>query len=314
MIIYTNGCSHSIGINGGYSWSYIISKSFFRDGKYIRKKISSDKHDNIIVENVIKNKTNLLMFSKTTSDNESLINHDILDKTHNILYNSADSGKGNDLIYHQTLEYLSECKSRNIKPDYVFIQWSGANRVSMQDTPYTLNMYTPANTINNLNFEPYGSIQTISYMFSLQEILKSMDIEYYFCCYMELSDRVKSFHLYKQLDLSKFITFDKESHPLFSGFRNLMRKKGYVMDGNGHPNYFGHWFLANKFLEKIDVDNLDIDFYNHLTMLLKGRRDFVKLVNFYTDNMIPKNRTKSLWKKLGEATEEIKDKFRKSIF
>lgn len=308
MIIYTNGCSHSIGINGGYSWSYIISKSFFKDGKYIASATTSH-----LVERMLK-KNNLLMFSKTTSDTESLKNHDIFDKTHNILYNSADSGKGNDLIYHQTLEYLSECKSKNIKPDYVFIQWSGANRVSMQDTPDKLNMYTPANTTSKLNFEPYGSIQTLSYIFSLQEILKSMNIEYYFCCYMELSDEVKSFHLYKQLDLCKFITFDKESHPLFSGFRNLMRKKGYVIDGNGHPNYFGHWFLANKFLEKIDVDNLDIDFYNHLTMLLKGRRDFVKLVNYYTDTMIPKNRTKSLWKTLGEATEEIKDKFRKSIF
>lgn len=313
MIIYTNGCSHSIGINGGYSWSYIISKSFFKDGKYIRKN-NSDKYSDIQVINSIKNKHNLVIFKETTDENESLRNHDILDTNYNILYNAAESGKGNDLIYFQTLEYLSECKAKNIKPDYVFIQWSGANRISLQNTPHTLNMYTPANTTNNLNFEPYGSLKTISYILSLQEILKSMDVEYYFCCYMELSERIKLYKIYEQIDLSKFITFDTESHPLFSGFRNLMRKKGYVIDGNGHPNYFGHWFLANKFLEKIDVDNLDIDFYNHLTMLLKGRKDFVKLVNYYTDNMIPKNRTKSLWKKLGEATEEIKDTFRKSIF
>ena len=314
MIIYTNGCSHSIGVNGGYSWSYIISKSFFRDGKYIVDVGCSFFEATTVKSNEELNRNNLVIFSRTSSDNESLRNHNIFDKTQNILYNSADSGKGNDLIYHQTVEYLAECKERNIKPDYVFIQWSGANRVTMQDTPDTLIMYTPANTTSKLNFEPYGSIQTVSYMFSLQEILKSMDIEYYFCCYMELSDKVKSFNLYKQLDLSKFITFDTESDPLFSGFRNLMRKKGYVMDGNGHPNYFGHWFLANKFLEKIDVDNLDIDFYNHLAIRLKEKMNLVTLVNYYTDNMIPKNKTKNLWNTLGEATEKIKDKFRKSIF
>lgn len=313
MIIYSNGCSHSIGVSQAYSWSYVISKSFFKDGKYIRKN-NSDKYSDIQVINSIKNKHNLVIFKETTDENESLRNHDILDTNYNILYNAAESGKGNDLIYFQTLEYLSECKAKNIKPDYVFIQWSGANRISLQNTPHTLNMYTPANTTNNLNFEPYGSLKTISYILSLQEILKSMDVEYYFCCYMELSERIKLYKIYEQIDLSKFITFDEESHPLFDGFRNLMRKSGYVMDGNGHPSYFGHWFLANKFLEKINVDNLDIDFYKHIFSIQAKKTDFLNTLTFYTEQKISRKKTKSFWKKLGEATEEVKKSLIKQLF
>ena len=285
MLIYVNGCSHSIGIRQTYSWSSILIKSICRDGYY---------------------------FNSNSVDDIKLV----LDR--NVLYNFSDSGKANDMIYYETLEFLSKCKAKNTKPDYVFIQWSGPSRVTRQNYEGDTIFLGPGdNDINILSFEPFASRRTVSYMFSLQEILKSMDIEYYFCNYMELDLGIKKYHLTNEIDFEKFISFNEESHPMFDGFRNLMRKYGYCSDANGHPNFFGHWYISNKFLEKLNVANLDVGFMESF-MICHDKLPYYSnkvynMVSYYDDNMIPRSRTKNLWKKIGEASEEIKNKFRKSI-
>ena len=41
--------------------------------------------------------------------------------------------KGNDKIYHETIEFISRCKNNNIKPNLIVIQWSV--QVGFIDTP-----------------------------------------------------------------------------------------------------------------------------------------------------------------------------------
>lgn len=292
MIIYVNGCSHSIGL-GKYSWSYVLGKSLCRSIMYISNKGLNEK--------------------------DSIQYH----KEQNTLYNFSDSGKGNDMIFHETLEFLSKCKDNNIKPDYVFIQWSGPSRYSIQEIHGGIRFNNPGDTkLELLNFEPYASRTTLSYIFSLQEILKKQNIEYYFCCYMELDNESKYYSIWNQIDFDKFISFDTKTHPLLEGFRNNMRKYLYVVDGAGHPNYYGHWFLANKFLEKIKIDGCDIGFFGELnnetmnpTMSPKSNK-YTDIVSYYGDNMINHKRVKELAIKelLKEGTLEDKNNIRKTLF
>lgn len=285
MLIYVNGCSHSIGVRETYSWSYVLGKSICRDIKY-------DNHYGI----------------------DELTN---VDTNTNILYNFADSGKGNDLIFHETIEFISKCKNENTKPDYIFIQFSGSNRLAKQRYDGQMQLLTPAETeyIDELNFEPYASKTTLSYILSLQELFKSMNIEYFFCCYMELDNSIINSPILNQIDLTKFISIDSSTHPILGGFRNKMRYNGYIMDGNGHPSFYGHWFIANKFLDKLNINNLDIGFFESLKLVhSKSNFNKLKLVNWYDDFMITKRMVKSNYKKLDEGTEEDKVKLKRSIF
>ena len=286
MIIYVNGCSHSIGVNKTYSWSYVFGKSICRDIQYI--------------------------------NNRGLNELKYIDTTKNVLYNFADSSKGNDLIFFETIEFLNKCKTQKVKPDYVFVQWSGPSRFAKQSYDGSMELYTPGDDdIELLSFEPFASNRTLYFISALQDILNQMEIEYSFGCYMELDGESETSETYKTIDLSKFISFDEFSHPIFDGFRNQMRTNGYVVDGNGHPSFFGHWYMANKFLEKIQLDNCNygfaesVDDYNHGLKL-----NPIELVMFYDDFMLSKASTKkmSLKNKLTEGGETEKNDIRKSIF
>lgn len=286
MIIYVNGCSHTIGVSGVYSWSYIIGKS-------ISKKIKYDTQKNI----------SKILYSYNQ----------------NTLYNVSDSGKGNDMIFYETIEFLSNCKLNNIKPNYVFIQWSGPSRVAKQDVFGNMVLHTPADEEKqNVIFEPHASRTSLSYIFSLQEILKSMDIDYYFCCYMDFDKDSQKYPMFNSIDLERFISFDNEIHPILGGFRDMMRKKYLVLDGAGHPSFLGHYFIANKFLEKINIES--VGFFEILPSMndvyppnsVKLPFDFV---DYYTDNMINKRRVKELVEaeELKEGGEVEKNNIRKSF-
>lgn len=292
MIIYVNGCSHSIGISK-YSWSYALGNSICRDFNYKPNK-GIDEIDSVDYN-----------------------------PNQNSVYNFSDSGKGNDMIFYETIEFISKCKLNNIKPDYIFIQWSGPSRIAKQLYDGSIQLYTPAdNDVTLLNFEPFASRTTISYIYSLQELLKKENIEYSFCCYMELDMDITQYSVYHNIDLDRFISFDNTTHPIFDGFRNKMRINGFVIDGAGHPNYYGHWFLCNKFLEKININNLDVGFFE-LILPLIGDGSYPNfetkyhsyITSFYDDFMVNKNTVKALSLKevLKEGSQTEKNDIRKSL-
>jgi hypothetical protein len=286
MLIYVNGCSHSIGIDKtAYSWSHVLGKSICRDINYI--------------------------------NNIGLSELDIINTTHNVLYNFSDSSKGNDLIFFETIEFLNKCKNQNVIPDYVFVQWSGPSRFAKQVYDGSIELYNPGDDdIELFSFEPFASNRTLYFISALQDILTRMKIEYSFACYMDLDRESGNSETYKSIDLSKFISFDETTHPLFDGFRNPMRIKGYIVDGNGHPSFFGHWFLANKFLEKLKLDNSDYGFFESLDDYdIKTKLSPIEMIMFYRDSMLQKDKVKSmtLKNKLIEGGEIEKNDIRKSI-
>ena len=286
MLIYVNGCSHSIGVGEAYSWSYVLGKSICRDVEYINY-IGIDELDTI-------------------------------PSNKNILYNFADSSKGNDLIFFETIEFLNKCKNENIVPDYVFVQWSGPSRFAKQAYDGSIELYNPGDDdIELFSFDPFASNRTLYFISALQDILTQMNIEYSFACYMDLDKESEKSETYKTIDLSKFISFNETTHPLFDGFRNPMRIKGYVMDGNGHPSYYGHWFFANKFLEKLKLGNSDYGFFESLDdYTLKTNVSPIGMIMFYRDSMLKKEKVKSmtLQNKLIEGGEIEKNDIRKSLF
>ena len=285
MTIYVNGCSHTIGVSNKYSWSYIIGNSISRKINYIVGNNQKKYYEEV---------------DYGTNQNN--------------LYNFSDSAKGNDTIFYETLEFLSKCKLNNFKPNYVFIQWSGPNRIARQDVFENMIFNTPGDDADVI-FEPHASRTSLSYIFCLQEILKSMDIEYYFCCYMDFDKKCQQYPMFDSIELDKFISFDNTSHPILDGFRNMMRKKYLALDGAGHPSYLGHYFIANKFLEKINIDS--VGFFELLPSLnevyppniVKKPFDFV---DYYTDTMIDKSDINN--SKLREGTESEKNNIRKTIF
>ena len=59
---------------------------------------------------------------------------------------------------------------------------------------------------------------------------------------MELDKQIETTDTIKQLDLNRCISFDESTHPLYDGFRKVLNR-GFVRDGNGHPNFYGAWLI-----------------------------------------------------------------------
>lgn len=283
MLIYVNGCSHSIGVNQSYSWSYVLGKSICRDIRYV--------------------------------NNHGLDELGDIDTNNTVLYNFSDSGKGNDLIFFETIEFLNKCRNQKVVPDYVLIQWSGPSRFAKQSYDGSMELFTPSDSdIELLSFEPFASNRTLYFISALQDILNQMNVEYSFCCYMDLDVGSTNSETFNNIDLTKFIKFG-ESHPILGGFRNDMRSNGYIIDAAGHPSYFGHWFLANKFLEKLNIPNSDYGFYESLTNF-NNNLHMIKTIMFYQDSMLDRGKVVmySRNNKLNEGSKSEKTDIRKSLF
>lgn len=283
MLIYVNGCSHSIGVNQSYSWSYVLGKSICRDIRYV--------------------------------NNHGLDELGDIDTNNTVLYNFSDSGKGNDLIFFETIEFLNKCRNQEVVPDYVLIQWSGPSRFAKQSYDGSMELFTPSDSdIELLSFEPFASNRTLYFISALQDILNQMNVEYSFCCYMDLDVGSTNSETFNNIDLTKFIKFG-ESHPILGGFRNDMRSNGYIIDAAGHPSYFGHWFLANKFLEKLNIPNSDYGFYESLTNF-NNNLHMIKTIMFYQDSMLDRGKVVmySRNNKLNEGSKSEKTDIRKSLF
>ena len=153
MLIYSNGCSHTVGhdIDWLRTWSHFTIRSIINEEEYLINPPKNEK------------------------------------KEKHVLYNEGIQGAGNDYIFHQSLESLTQLIQNNNKPDYAFIQWSGPNRrqhclpdgkIVNVNLFYNLEYYA--------NFEPMGSMHTLHYIFTMQEFLKKHDIKYCFLNFMSL--------------------------------------------------------------------------------------------------------------------------------
>lgn len=226
MIVYTNGCSHTAGgcFKQVYSWPNLLMKSILGKEAY--------------------------------STNPPTIN---FNSDSNVLYNQAKHGAGNDYIFHKSLETISSLIQNDCKPDYVIIQWSGANR--------RLHCYPDGNTVFvnlfdntglGVKFEPMGSEHTIHYMFALQEFLKKNNIDYLFFNYMAIDESIVDTSIFKELDLSKFVEFGMGDDIIFNGLIDFLKSKNMCCDKPGHPNHEGSHLIATEIGKRLNVDVLDI--------------------------------------------------------
>ena len=129
---------------------------------------------------------------------------------------------------------------------------------------------------------------------------------------MELDKQIETTDTIKQLDLNNCISFDESTHPLYDGFRKLMRKRGFVRDGNGHPNFYGAWLIAKKILDKLNINILG--FFESLKQMTPYPLPTISAIKYYDDFLITKSKTQKLWESLDEGDENEKKDSRKTIF
>lgn len=221
MIIYSNGCSHTHVhcVEKEQIWSSVIMNHFVDDYYMF---ISSTNHFNVNLTN-----------------------------DENILINESRCGAGNDYIFHRSIETISHLIHNQKKPDYVFIQWSGPNRRQhcLPNGEFkNVNLYD--NVEYHVKFEPMASLHTLHYMYSLQEFLKTENINYYFFNYMSLDESIKSLSVYKNIDFSKFIDFGFGNDILTNGILEHIKNKDLSCDDMGHPNNQGNQYIANEILKR----------------------------------------------------------------
>jgi hypothetical protein len=226
MILYTNGCSHTIGgcFDQRYSWPSLIMKSIVNLEEY--------------------------------STNPKNID---LKKNSKVLYNEALHGAGNDFIFHKSLETLSSLIETGNTPDYVVIQWSGPNRRlhTLPDKYLFVNPYD--NSELGVKFEPFGSEHTLHYMFSLQQFLKENKINYLFFNYMALDISIKKTSIYKEIDIDRFLNFGMGTDILFNGLIDFLKSKNMCCDDAGHPNDTGNYLIAKEITNKLNINLLDME-------------------------------------------------------
>lgn len=235
MIIYNNGCSHTKTGEDFFSHGYfdIVCKELF----------GNDYHSVTLERGLYNYEKNKLLKLK-------------LDST-NILFKHALSGKSNDLIFFETLNFIYTTLGTELKPNLIIIQWSGPNRRFHSELDGGIIDINPHdNTDLGIKFEPLATEQTLQYMITLQDICKLHNIEFIFIPYMELDENVvKTSPITKQLNLDKFTT------SLIDGHRNYFRKNGFAMDIQGHPNFYGIYELTKIILNILEHKIKDISNY-----------------------------------------------------
>lgn len=238
MILYTNGCSHTAGgcfkypHNLSHSWPNFLMKSIMGDAAYSLNPLNAN-----------------------------------FNKNSNVLYNQALHGAGNDYIYHISLETISSLLLNENKPDYVIIQWSGPNRRMhiLPDKYVFVNLWD--STEFGVKYEPYGSLHTIHYMFSLQEFLKNNNINYLFFNYMALDESIKESFVFTKLDMNRFLNFGLGDSILFNGLIDFLKSKNMCCDDAGHPNDDGNYLISKEISNKLNINPIDIKTFNKLILI-----------------------------------------------
>lgn len=233
MIIYSNGCSHTTK-NHPYFKSYIDLVADTLMGTYDELSLGSNIND---------------IWELHSIDNK-IQEFKIHSPEKNVLIRNAHHGKGNDTILFETYNSIKSLVSKNIKIDYVVIQFSGVNR-RMHTTPNGeyefINPFT--NSELGVKFEPVATEQSLQYMLILQDLFKSNNIKYCFIPYMEFDATVL-----KKSNITKLIDNDFLIRGLDVGCRNEFRSKGRTCDAAGHPNTLGYYELAKSVLEKFNLE------------------------------------------------------------
>tara|TARA_R110000868_G_scaffold345534_5_gene606662 strand:+ start:277 stop:981 length:705 start_codon:yes stop_codon:yes gene_type:complete len=228
MVLYVNGCSHSAGhcIRLQKTYSNIVMSSLCIDTPHVINPTLPNKNLPI-----------------------------------NFLYNESCSGAGNDYIFHKTIETLSYLISIDRKPNYVIIQWSGANRRMHCNEKGVIEFVNPWDmTELGVPFEPMASLHSLHFIFTLQEFLKSKEIEYCFFNYMGLHKTIKKSNILPLIDFDKWIDFGNGDY-LFEGLINFFKLQNLCCDELGHPNQEANFIIANKITDKLKINMIDKDIF-----------------------------------------------------
>jgi len=160
--------------------------------------------------------------------------------------NNSAQGKANDSIFSDVIDNLSSQKNKR-KFSYV-VQFSSANRrthMLSDGKRIWINPYD--NTKYHLKLEPMASMDTLNYIYALQNIFQNQRVNYCMFSYFPIEKTFKNeVFIENNIDLSKFITYDDSTHPLFDGFIDYMKRDNLTKDKQGHPSQKGHDFLFEK--------------------------------------------------------------------
>ena len=170
-------------------------------------------------------------------------------------------GKSNGAIFHDTLRAL--CYDEIGHYNFATIQFSSANRRMYQladgkrlhINPYDWTEY-------GVLFEPQASHETLNFILTLQKIFKLAKTPYLMMCYFPIEKSKENLDFVKNfIDLSKFVSFDENTHPIFDGWIDSMKdeknwfKKEFpgelVSDPQGHPSFEGHRYIFSRFKDKL---------------------------------------------------------------
>jgi hypothetical protein len=174
-------------------------------------------------------------------------------KDSSFILSLATDGKGNDSIFFDTLSTLRYCKKKNIKIDYVCIQWSGHSRRLVTSDKGDLDFANPHENYEfGINLEPSGSFITLQYMVLLQNYLNENNINYNFLNYFPLDKRViqNNTRLYRELDKSKFLSY-KKHHPIVGAWIDNIKNDNLALDEDGHPGPKLQKLISDKVFKNI---------------------------------------------------------------
>lgn len=230
MLIYSNGCSHTQGHGVSKSYDGIFAQTLFGTENFNTPKIECISTDYF-------------------SEIDKIINYLKGTNLENTLCRNALAGKGNYLIFMETYTFVTKCIEMNIKIDYIILQLSGPNRKYKTEWDGSIRYMTPheISCENQLLFEPWGSLETLHWIYILQELFLKHNISYVFVPYMEIDETAYNISPY-----TKLINFNKFTENVLSGHRNDFRKVGnFVVDEQGHPSQLGHYYLSKICISKL---------------------------------------------------------------
>jgi len=242
MLVFFNGCSHTEGstINTERTWSNIVLKSIEPNSKFFH------------------------IHGKGGFDDEFLFRHiNGIEKylKGNCGISVAKSGKGNDAICFETINYIEYLKKIDKKPDYVCIQWSGTSRKIIQTIDNKINFINPhsdKNLLDRLNFEPLGSSLTKTYYIILQNYLQNNNINYVFMDYMGIDEKTYNDYIDDSIDYTKVVTNKKTT------LIDELKKKNWVVDRFGHPNEIGYHYLASKVCDILNINVISKEDFDYI--------------------------------------------------
>ena len=202
----------------------------------------------------------------------------------NGLYLESQHGKSNDRLFLECLRSLNLFEF-----DYVVIQWTHPSR-SFYSVPdgdprfsrehddkrnisyrpsgllgvnfggYDINVHSHLSdgdkNYNNIypKMEPQATLQTLSYMISIQNILKEKKIKYCFINYHELDEHILNISLLSDLvDWSKFIYIENENEKTKGIYNFFESRKDLIHYDNLHHNEKGAEIIFNRLSRYFEV-------------------------------------------------------------